>query len=244
MGTIYEQFLFDSANINSDYSITESGVTCFTQVQGVYNAPVLVPNGTGKSLQISMPVSANLSASDRIEYIWVPESSPNAPAFDGRAKFLAFAMQVIPGSSMPVLGNPVVTQFWQGGSSTYKYSPPVYLEIYQGTWELRLCIKNDDTGKFIANPPIVAWPGAIPVGTMRSYALEVLPNYSGSGVVKLWIDGSSVAAYGGKVGYTPQSLGGDIYILDTMRVKTGLYRHDGNPAISTLWDAVKFSNSL
>src|SRR6266446_5860225 len=178
MGTVYETFLFDSANINYDYSITESGVTCYTQVQGVYNAPILAPNGTGKSLQISMPSSANLSASDRFEYILVPESSPFAPAFDGRAKFLEFDMQVTPGSSMPALGNPVVTQFWQGGSSTYKYSPPVYLEIYQGTWELRLCIKNDDTGKFIANPPIEVWTGILPVGQWHTYALEVLPSYS------------------------------------------------------------------
>src|SRR6266446_2718534 len=235
---------FDTAIINGSTSLTEGSSTFFTQKQGVFDTPVLFSDSAygHKGLQVSMPSSSNNNVSDRIEYIWVNENDSDAPAFDGQARYLGFTFQLMAGSVAPVVQNPLISQFWQGGSSTLKYSPPVYLEFILGTLNAQLCVKNDGTGKFLANPPIIIWQGAINIGEWHRYIIRVLPNYTadygasksspvgalvnGNGEVRLWVDGVSVARFNGQVGYTPQSQGGDPVVLDTMRVKTGLYRHD------------------
>lgn len=243
MNTLFYSVLFATATLNPDYSITDKGVTYATRMQGIHNPPML-QNGY---LTVSLPQTPNSGVSDRMEYVWVNEHDPNAPAFNNQSKYFGFRQQFLPGSPN-IYQHTTWYQCWQGGSPTNKLSPPIEIIVPQssdGTWKAQLLLRNDDTGHFYGQKPdpIILYSWTIVPGQWHDYVIKFRPDWTGNGNISLWIDGVKKRDFSGKVGYKPASLGGTPGALNTMQIKTGLYRHDGNPAIAAQWSIIKYANN-
>ena len=246
---IVMQVFFDNARINSDSSLTEGGVTFAAQKNGNYNLPELFTTGafSGHRLKVeasSSPSGINVDGTDtdRFEYILVDEKSPSAPTFNGKETIQSFEFEILePATSSEGV---LIAQWWQGPGTT-KIAPPVYLYVVKhassSNWVIRLAVRNDDTGSSSSGAPIVVYTGTIAVGAWNKFELGVIPDWDGTknGHVIITVNGVVSGKFYGKVGYKPNPTGG---VFSTLRIKNGLYRPTGEPAMAFAFDDVSVSD--
>lgn len=255
---LWYEIAVDTATINSDQTLTENGVTYSTAKNGQWNAPSTFSTGaySGKSLKLSLPTTTTQVASDgkttdRFEYELVQDTDPLAPTFwyngyAGPTVYVGFAFKIISSQSQtPTNGGVILWQSWQGTP----YAPPIRMDIKApGTpgnpWPNRLFVQNDDTGPYTTNTATLVYNGTIQLDTWYTYVIEITPDYyDDNGYICLWVNGTQVATYTGKVGYTPQSQGGLSGILDSMMVKFGLYRNRPNPNLTFGFDNIGYGST-
>jgi hypothetical protein len=100
----------------------------------------------------------------------------------------------------------IFAQFWQGSP----YHPPVSLRI-GGTdangVDVQVWLFNDQTGGDPSASPIIYDAGTVPWG-WNTFVLMVIPDYTGAGQVKLWVNSTLIIDEEGiYVGYNPDSTG-------------------------------------
>ena|GEM_PF-7024953 len=233
-----------TATINpSTFVLTDAEINYDPQANGYYNAPAILSSGGPAAYPAWLEVSAPKSGggpnpdgtdTDRFEYIVCSELNVNAPAFNGVPHTQTFWLQILESSSEPSHQGVVVQQWWQGaGTDGQDYSPPVYVYLTKpkskgDPWGLTFNIKNNKTGTEIWNNPIVVYAGGLYPGNWINVSVTATPGYNNNGSASIAINGSTVGQYQGNVGYDPYTTPGASW---TFRVKNGLYRPNGSPAM-------------
>ena len=126
----------------------------------------------------------------------------------GNTRYLGFAVE-FPSVNFYVPGSPtdslLIAQFWQGSP----YHPPVSLHITSATTDaitMEVWISNGDTDGNASASSIVVPVGTVPFNQWNTFVLAVTPDYSGTtGNVQLWVNGTQMVNWSGKVGYNPNS---------------------------------------
>jgi hypothetical protein len=246
--TVWYQALFDTATINPNLTLSESGITYSIANVGNYNPPSLFTNGaySGQSLSISLPKSVHESGVvDRFEYEWVQPTDSNAPHFDGVMRYFGIRFKIISAQTrMPTNGGVIVSQMWQGSP----YAPPIRIDLIapaspRSPWPNRLWMQNSSTGQYTYNLGVNLYSGTMPEDVWTLFVLGVRPGWSGNGEIRFWVNGNLVIDYNGQVGYQPASQGGLPGTLDGLMVKSGAYRNSGNPRIGFGFDNMKYGSS-
>jgi hypothetical protein len=247
---------FNTATIDpSTRVLFDAGVSYDPQENGEYHQPVILPRdgspATGPAyLRLSAPGSSFStkpdSDTDRFEYILCSERSIYCPRFNNVAHTESLWLYIDRGSSEPDRDGVVVAQWWQGDGGAAKYSPPLYLYLTKPAsksdpWGITLNVKNDQTGPEIDDKSVVVWRGSIRPGFWYFYSFTAMPSYTYSGFAQMYQDGVLVGSYKGNVGYKPGDIRGGLPGANAVfRVKFGLYRPSGNPAMAFGFDQVSY----
>ena len=229
------RLLDGKAQIGSDGSAIEDGITYPTVVDGSPELPAIV----GHALAFQVPTDTS-GHKQRIEY-----KIARAADFDGlhftNARYAGFAFQLpATPAPLPFLGSAIFWQAWQG----YPYGPPISLKIATGDkppYRVRLAIRNASVGPDSTVPDIELWSGAIiDPGTWHTFLIYVRPRFDGSSELGLWIDGTKQLDWQGAIGYDPAVVAG---AYDGLDIKDGIYQPSANNGHVFLFDHVVVATS-
>jgi hypothetical protein len=223
------------ASVLPDKSLVDNGVRYPPVISGNPSAPQIVTFDGKRALQYSVPEGTG--SKERIENKLSPASDPNALTF-GTKRYAGFDFQV-PKDAAAFKSSALFFQEWQG----YPHGPPVSLKVNrsQGSpFTISLCVRNMDTGPDSAQPDKVVWTGKLPAGEWHRFVVMTSPDFAQpNGEVKLWIDGTRMVDWKGKIGYDPSVVQGAQNNFDT---KFGLYQPEPNNAHSVYFSDVRYSD--
>jgi hypothetical protein len=248
-----------SAVINSDGSLTESGVNfaCIykptpqaTWVRTPWISPSQAYVGSHAIGMEIDPVASYLSTDvDKVNHRISSGNDTFALGF-GIKRYTGFALK-LPSANfqIPEAGRKLMlAQWWQGAP----YGPPVRFEITNATTStvtFRVWLLNNDT---LGNPsaiPIDVGGGTIPFDTWTTFVVMLIPDYTGSGQIKVWLNGTQIVSWVGKVGYDPATkpytgdTSGIAYPNLKFDVFYGPYRDRQNRKHQVFFDEVKFADT-
>jgi hypothetical protein len=259
--TLYRHITAESpAVINSDGSLTEASVTYPaiykpTPQASWVQTPWLDSSLSYKGEQsVGMEIDAVSSyASGDVDKVNHRISSGNdsfALGFGNIKRYTGFALYLPSGEfEIPAAGRKLMlAQWWQGSP----YGPPLRLEVTNATTSavtFRFWVLNNDT---LGNPsatPIDIGGGTIPFDAWTRFVVMLIPDYSGGGQIKVWVNGTQIITWAGKVGYDPTTkpYTGDTssiaYPNQAFDVFYGPYRDRQNKTHVVLYDEIKFAST-
>jgi hypothetical protein len=245
------------ATINPDGSLTEDGVNYPAVFKPVPQAtwvrsPWISPSQMFRGYHaIGMEIDPqNPTTSSDVDKVNLTLSSGNDPfaLTFGQKRYTGFALK-LPSTGFQIpTGSLLIAQWWQGAP----YVPPVSLHITGDTtnvvsWELWTF--NNDTLGNPSSTPIVVGSGTIPFDQWTSIVVMIIPDYTGSGQIKMWQNGTAVVNWTGKVGYDPSTIPyngappGTSTPNQNFNVYFGPYRARQNTKQQMFFDEIKFSDT-
>ncbi len=248
-----------NAVINSDGSLTESGVTyaCIykptpqaTWVRTPWISPSQYYLGSHAIGMEIDPVSTYaLSDVDKVNHRLESGNDSFALTF-GNKRYTGFALKLpsanfqIPDSGRKLM----LAQWWQGSP----YGPPVRMEITNATSNVvtfRFWVLNNDTLGNPSSVPIDIGGGTIAFDQWNTFVVMLIPDYTGSGQIKVWQNGTQIVTWTGKVGYDPSTIPynnpppGTSNPNQNFDVFYGPYRDRQNKKHQVFYDEVKFADT-
>jgi hypothetical protein len=121
--------------------------------------------------------------------------------YTGFALYLPSANFDIPAPGKKLM----VAQWWQGSP----YGPPLRIAITDATTDevtFRVWVMNNDTKGNPSSVPIDIGGGTIPFDTWTSFVVMTIPNHTAGGEVKVWLNGTQIITWVGKLGYDPTTI--------------------------------------
>jgi hypothetical protein len=261
-GTVFRHITAETAaprdaTIASDGSLTEDGVTypCIykpTPQASWVRTPWISPSqaylGThsiGVEI-VAQPTFAS-GAVDKVEHRIASGDDSFALTW-GIKRYTGFAIELPRAEFEIPTDRLMIAQWWQGAP----YGPPVRIEITNDTSDVvtwKLWILNNDT---LGNPsasPVVVPGGTIPFDTWTTFVVMLIPDYHGTGQIKVWQDGAQVVEWTGKVGYDPSTTPyaspppGTPPPNQAFDVFYGPYRNTQNTRQQMFFDEIKFADT-
>lgn len=259
--TIYRHITADGdANIDSTGNLTEAGVTYPViykpSPQATWTQTPWLDNTTAYSGSQSVGMEIDAVASylsgdvDKVNHRICSGNDSFALGFGGIKRYTGFALMLPSwGFEIPEAGRKLMlAQWWQGAP----YGPPVRMEITNATTSsvtFRFWVLNNDTKGNPSAVPIDIGGGTIPFDTWTTFVVMLIPDYTGSGQIKVWLNGTQIIGWVGKVGYDPATkpytgdTSGIAYPNQKFDVFYGPYRDRQNKTHVAFFDEIKFTST-
>jgi hypothetical protein len=252
-----------SAVINSDGSLTESGINYPVVFKPVPQAswvrtPWISPSQAyvgshSIGMEVDSTINPSPTGTDKVNLTVCTGHDSFAPTFSNK-RYLGIEVEFpqanfqSPNGAYPG-GSFLFAQFWQGAP----YHPPVSLHVASADAngvDVQVWIFNDQTGGAPSSTPVVIDVGTVPYG-WNSVVMMVIPDYTGSGQVKLWVNGTQTVAWTGYVGYDPNSTSAyhwgsgqtPVYPNQSFNVYYGPYRTQQETKQQMFFDEIRLTDT-
>ena len=260
--TIYRHITAETTSpydavINSDGSLTEDGVTyaCIYKpvpqaswVRTPWISPTQAYTGDHSiGLEVDPQTDYASGAVDKVQQRLSSGDDSFALTW-GVKRYTGFAVELPSANFQIPTDRLMIAQWWQGAP----YGPPVRIEITNDTTNVvtwKVWVLNNDT---LGNPsaePIVIDGGTIPFDTWTTFVVMLIPDYTGSGQIKVWQNGTQVIDWTGKVGYDPSTIpynnppAGTANPNNAFDVFYGPYRNTQDTKQQMFFDEIKFTDT-
>jgi hypothetical protein len=249
-----------NAVINSDGSLTESGVTYACIYKPVPQAswvrtPWLSPSqhyvgAHAIGMEIDSSSDPTTPTVDKVNHRLCSGNDSFALTW-GVKRYTGFALE-LPSANfqIPLAGKKLMlAQWWQGSP----YGPPVRIAITNDTTSVvtfRVWVLNNDTLGNPSSVPIDIGGGTIPFDTWTTFVVMLIPDYTGSGQIKVWLNGTQIIYWTGKVGYDPSTIPynnpppGTNPPNNSFDVFYGPYRDRQTTKQQVFYDEIKFADTF
>ena len=249
-----------SATINSHGDLIENGVTypaifkpsdpppAWVQLPSISSSEHFL-GSRAMSLEVDAQATYLSGDVDKVQQRISSGNDAFALTF-GAPRYTGFALK-LPGANfqIPEAGRKLMlAQWWQGAP----YGPPVQMEITAATTRsvtYRFWVLNNET---LGNPsavPIDVGGGTIDFDAWNTFVVMLAPDYTGSGQVKVWQNGTQIISWTGKVGYDPSTKpyagasASTLYPNANFDVFYGPYRERQNRKHQIFYDEIKFADT-